>query len=41
MTLLQGVFIGLVNAIGALARIISPIWSKYSYVYVCCILTSA
>ena len=33
MTLLQGVFIGIINALGGLARIVTPIWSKYSYVY--------
>ena len=36
MTLLQGVFLGIVNALGGLARIVTPIWSKYSYL--CCIL---
>ena len=36
MTLLQGVFIGIINALGGLARIVTPIWSKYIYVYVVC-----
>jgi len=40
ITILQGVFMGIINAMGGLSRIVTPIWSKYSYVSILRIVIS-